>query len=325
MLTEFCLDNSFFESDALKSKGANRSFIEKWKEQGVLVFSNSQTETSFLEKLKKKIDPSVYQDWQDAFLENTTFRSNVDWDIFCDYTDFNDLKNFNTEFKTGITEETTEQLVKGLPNYVGCCPSTNFEIVDIDNHHSSVNMRRSYYESKSDITRDISHVEMWEIKFHSLAKYSKNILIIDRYIFENIREDIGRNKKTSVERLFEFLSQYSKKFNITIISIGGQSGSDEKFAIDKFFEEVCISKFSHCFNKIDLISKGEHFFQKISHDRFMSFDKFVCTIGIGMSIFRDYPIPQTTFNVCREEYSSINERLRLALKSCDWKSEYLPE
>ncbi|WP_336026061.1 hypothetical protein [Acinetobacter pittii] len=330
MLTEFSLDNMFFESEHLDSKGNNRSFIERWKEYGVLILAEGQSEEVFLEKLKekiqnKKIPATVYQDWQNAFLDNKVFLSNKKWGNYCDYSDYSEILALNDQFKTGITEETSFGLVKFLPNYISCCPVTKFEVVEFDEHHSSKNIQRSYYESRSDIVRDSDIAVIWSNKFHTLAKYSKNIVIIDRYFFENLRKDIGIKKKTSIECFIEFLKEYNKKYNITIISVGGNSQSCEKNTIDTFFDELSDSEHSNTFNKIELISKGESFFQKISHDRFISFDEFVCTIGVGFAIFQGYSLSQTSFNIVREEYSSINERIRLAYKSCEWKKEYLPK
>ncbi|MDH2536531.1 hypothetical protein QDT05_03205 [Acinetobacter baumannii] len=330
MLTEFALDNSFFESDTLTSKGNNRSFIEKWKEYGVLILSEDQSEEFFLEKLKEKIlnnkiPANVYQDWQNAFLDNSIFLSNNKWGSYCDYSDYTDIYSLNENFKTGITEETSFNLIKILPNYIAYCPIKEFEVIEIDEHHLSKNILRSYYESKSDINRNSEIEKVWLDKFHTLAKFSKNIVIIDRYFFENMRDDIGKKRKTSIECFFNFLMRYSKKYNITVISIGGEDKSDEQFPIDSFFSDLCESKYAEIINKIELISKAENFFQKISHDRFISFDKFVCTIGVGFTIFQDYPVPQTSFNIVREEYSSINERIKLARKSCEWKIEYLPK
>lgn len=329
MLTEFSLDNTFFESEHLDSKGNNRSFIEKWKECGVLVLAEGQSEEDFLKKLKekilnKKIPANVYQDWQNAFLDNKVFLSNKKWESFCDYSDYSEILSLNEQFRTGITEETSLGLVQILPNYIPCCPVTSFEVIEFDEYNSSKNIQKSHYESKSDINRDSKINDVWGSKFHTLAKYSKNIVIIDRYFFENIRKDIGIKKKTSIEFFLEFLKCYNKRYNVTIISVGGKDQSCEKNTIDNFFEALSDSEHSHTFNKIELISKGDSFFQKISHDRFISFDKFVCTIGVGFSIFQDYSLPQTAFNVVREEYSSINERIRLAQKSSEWKLEYLP-
>lgn len=330
MLTEFSLDNSLFESEHLGSTGNNRSFIEKWKEYGVLVLADGQSEEDFLEKLKekilnKKIPANVYQDWQNAFLDNRVFLSPKKWGNYCDYSDYSEILTLNDQFRTGITEETSLGLVKILPNYISCCPETSFEIVEFDEHHSSKNIQKSYYESRSDINRNSKINDIWGDKFHTLAKYSKNIVIIDRYFFENIREDIGLKKKTSIEAFLDFLKRYNKKYNITVISVGGKDQSCEKNTIDDFFERISDSEYSQTFNKIELISKEIKFFQKISHDRFISFDIFICTIGVGFSIFQDYSLPQTSFNVVREEYSSINERIRLAQKSCEWKVEFRPK
>lgn len=324
MLIEFALDNSFFESDALTSKGNNRSFLEKWKNNGVLIFSQNQNEELFLEQLKKKIPPKVYQDWKDAFSENKSIHSKVSWKNFCDYSDYADLINLCSVFQTGITEDTTFEIVSNLPNYVPYCTKSLFEIIDIDDHHLSNNLKISIDHSCSDINRDLPINEVWNNKFHYLAKYCKNIVIIDRYLFKNIREDIGEGRRTSIENFLDFLKNYGKRFNITIISEGGIKDSDEKFPISNFFDKISSNEYSHCFNKIELISKKESYFQKIAHDRFVSFDKFVCDIGVGFSIFRNFSTPQSTFKMVKEDFSSIRERINLAYKSNEWIEEYLP-
>lgn len=325
MLTEFALDTSFFESDALKTKTTNRDFLNLWKKYGVLVLGENQDIDEILNQLKKKIPPEVYQIWKDSFEENISIKSKDNWKSLCDYKDYSEILGLNTIFKTGITEDTTNEWIRSLPNYINFCDKTNFEILDIDDQSISKNFLKSEWESNTDIMKNSDNEKIWESKFHYLAKYTKDIVLLDRYFFQNLREDSGKKLETSVEVFLNFLLKYKKRFNLTFISAGGEENSDEQFGIDLFFSNIAKSNLSKSFNKINLISKTDVYFQSLSHERFISFDQYVCSIGPGLSIFSSYPVNQTEFRMVLEEYSSVPMRVLKAQKKPLWQQEYLPQ
>lgn len=325
MLTEFALDTSFFESDALKTKTTNRDFLKLWKKYGVLVLGENQNIDEILKQLKKKIPPEVYQIWKESFEDNISIKSKDNWKSLCDYKDYSEILGLNTIFKTGITEDTTNEWIRGLPNYINFCDKTNFEILDIDDQSISKNFLKSEWESNTDIMKNSDNEKIWESKFHYLAKYTKDIVLLDRYFFQNLREDSGKNLETSIEVFLTFLLKYKKRFNLTFISAGGEENSDEKFGIDLIFSNIAKSNLSKSFNKINLISKTDVYFKSLSHERFISFDKYVCSIGPGLSIFSSYPVNQTEFRMVLEEYSCVPMRVLKAQKKPLWQQEYLPQ
>ncbi|MEG0030747.1 hypothetical protein [Acinetobacter sp.] len=325
MLTEFALDTSFFESDALKTKTTNRDFLKLWKKYGVLILGENQEIDEILKQLKGKIPPEVYQDWKESFEDNICIKSKNSWKSFCDYNDYSEILNLNSFFKTGITEATTSEWVRGLPNYISFCNKSNFEVLDVDDQSISYNFLKSEKESVSDIMRGSNNQKIWENKFDTLAKYTKDIVLLDRYFFKNIRVDSKKGRKTSVEVFLTFLLQYRKKFNLTFISEGHEENSDEHIEICEFFNSIAKTELAKSFNKINLISKTEKYFQSLSHERFISFDKYVCSIGPGLSIFSTYTSNQTDFKMVLEEYSCVPMRVVKARKNPLWEKEYLPK
>jgi len=325
MLTEFALDKSFFESDALKTKTTNREFLKLWKKYGVLILGENQDVDEILKQLRNKIPPEVYQNWKESFEENISIKSKNNWKNFCDYKDYKELLNLHKHFKTGITEDTTNEWIKCLPNYISFCNKTNFEILDIDDQSISENFIKSELECNTDIMKDTDNEKIWESKFHYLAKYTKDIVLLDRYFFQNLREDSGKKLVTSVVVFLNFLLKYKKRFNLTFISAGGEKNSDEHFGIDLIFSDIANSNLSRSFNKINLISKTDTYFKSLSHERFISFDKYVCSIGPGLSIFSSYPVNQTEFRMVLEEYSCVPMRVLKAQRKPLWQHEYLPQ
>lgn len=324
MLTEFALDNSFCESDSLSSKSTNRTFIDIWKKQGVLVLGEHQNSDYFLDRLKNKIPANVYQDWVYAFSNNKIIKVGTDWKIFIDYLDYSELKSYNNFFKTGITEEQSIDFVKKLPNYLDYCPASSFEILEIDEQHNSRNFNNNFFGACADIIEGDTNDEIWFNKFFILSKYNKNIVIIDHYLLRNFIEDKRDSKKTNIEFILEKLVLNNKKYNITVISLGSVINSNSYNEIISGFNAINLSGLNISYNKIKIISCNSSYFKKIAHDRFIKFDEYVCTLGKGLEVLRDKDTPRCTFNMVREEFSSIRDRINLTSSYLLWEYEFLP-
>ncbi|NWK75835.1 hypothetical protein HYG93_16525 [Acinetobacter sp. SwsAc6] len=324
MLTEFALDESFLESDDLRSKSTSRNLLKKWKEHGVLVFGDHQDEVILLESLKKKIPAQVYQEWIDAFADYKTIKSSNRWKIFCDYDDYTNIMALKDHFKTGITEPVSLELIHQLPNYICYCPSSKFEVVEVDDLDHSENFQQSILASNSDIDHQDDNEKIWKDKFEVLSKFTKNIVIIDQYFLRNIIEDKRKGRKTSIDYLFEKLSLNGKKYNITIISLGSTSGSNSYVDIIDEFTTINVGSLKNNYNKLHLISCNANYFRILAHDRFIQFDDYVCTLGKGLDVLRSMETPQCTFSMIKEENSSIRKRVILANSYKHWEKEFLP-
>jgi len=324
LLTEFGLDNSFLESDELTSKSTNRKLLDLWKDYGVLVFGNHQNPDFILEKLKEKISPKVYLEWRDAFSDYKIINLTKTWDTFCNYNDYKEIVELKDIFKTGITEPITLELIGQLPNYISYCSHSKFEVVEIDDLDNSVNFKLAKKISTKDIEYQDDNEKIWEEKFQSLSRFTKNIVIIDHYFLRNIIEDKRKGRQTNVEYILEKLKLNGKRYNITIISLGSNNSSNNYNDIISEFQSINSSHLKQTYNKIHIISCNSNYFKVLAHDRFIQFDDYVCTLGKGLDVFRSIDTPQCTFSMVKEENSDIRKRINLVHNYKHWEHEFLP-
>lgn len=325
MLTEFTLDDSLFESAALVSVSANRNFLNLWKDLGILIIGENQTSEDILKNIRTKLSPKVYQYWLDALNYNPKVKVESNWELFSDYKDYNHLKALSSHFKTGVTAEKTCLKLKKLPNYIKYCNQSKFEITDIDDYHNSNNFNNSLVLCSHDIDLGCSNDDIWFSRFYNLAKYSKKIVIIDPYLFISNVEDEKNNRTSSLYYLLNKLKIFNKKYSISIISNGKNESSQSHVEIKNFFDLIHASDLRDAYSKIEIISSTKKYFQEISHDRFINFGDYVCTLGKGLDVLRETNTPQCTLNIVREELSSIRFRVQ---QSCEakyflWKEEYI--
>ncbi len=323
MMSEFALDQEFFSSDALHNENLSvvHDFITKsWIDYGVLIIPKYGI-VDFLE-LIEKLPLKYRQRWLTAVEYGKKFELDRDWWEFSKYEDFTDLCSMSAHFKTGFANDGTCFVLSGGIECKIACEKTGFELLGAGMCSESLNFGKSVELSRSDIWGYKSAAEIWESRFKSLAQFSKKIVIIDRYFFQNIWEAAERNtNKNSMINFFNFLSKTGKKHHIKIISYGGNKDSDFHAGVFNYFRKnvVKVPALNKSLESWELSSVQEGFFQGESHDRLIGFDRHLCQIGNGMRIFGPAPHPRATFSAKYDYNNELSQRESISRKSVLWR------
>ncbi|RMU67572.1 hypothetical protein ALP24_102904 [Pseudomonas syringae pv. aptata] len=323
MVTEFSFDTDFFDSQALTTPGqsaAHDSILQLWRDHGVLVLTPEKYEPAI--SLIKKFPTKYQQRWREAFQDNRTLLVNQDWGDFCDYNNFNELTKLCSIFKTGVAEDEIGKILSGTDDATIFCSKTGFELLGAGAISESLNFKASRLAGSNEIKFGTLANEIWSEKIEPLAKYTKNITIIDRYCFTRIRETLNRGSINSgVLSVLKMLSSTNRKFNVKIISGAGEKGSDAYNEIVNYFDRNIVNNgpVRRGLNSLTLISNHDNFFRDYAHERFIRFDMHVCEIGLGLQVFESYPSPMTKFSLKYISDTLFAEREKLSSKEILWR------
>lgn len=299
MISEFSLDKKFFSSAILRSESmsvAHDYLTSSWLDFGVLILPRAGSD-DFLE-LINSLPNKFRQRWAYAFEYAKRGEVEREWWDFGGYDSFESLCELSGVFKTAFAEETIGYVLAGEESSKKICEVSAFEMLGVGVCSESVHINRSFELSRADIFECDAPEFVWQTRFNSLAKYSKKITIIDRYFFECIWDAAKRDKVDSaLMNFFRYISRLDKKFNVKIISHGGERHGDFYSAINSVFQRLLMKnpKFSSVLESLTLVSANNEFFRDQSHDRFIGFDRHVCQVGNGMRVLADAPTPRSTF------------------------------
>ncbi|WP_455922313.1 hypothetical protein [Pseudomonas putida] len=323
MISEFALDKEFFSAGVLHNENLSvvHDFITKsWIDFGVLVLpKNGRADfLSFIDTL-----PSKYrQRWLTAVEYGKRCELDRDWWSFSSYDDFEKLCSLSNYFKTAFANDETSYVLSGGTECKATCKSTGFELLGAGMCSESQNFGKSAELSRLDIFGYNSAEEIWTNRFEQLAKFSKKIVIIDRYFYQNIWEAAQRkSSEDSLRNFFNFLSRLGKQFHIKIISYGGERNSDFHAGVsDYFYKSILkIPALSGALESWELSSVKEDFFRGESHDRLIGFDRHLCQIGNGMRVFGPPPHPRATFTAKYDYNNELSQREVASRKNVLWR------
>ncbi|MBX8487050.1 hypothetical protein [Pseudomonas cichorii] len=271
--------------------------------------------------------PAKYQQrWKDAFAENRTLFVEKDWGDFCDYEKFSDITKLISIFKTGLAEDGIGKIISGTEDAAIYCTDTGFELLGAGAISESLNFKQSKLAGSAEIKFGSKAQDIWAEKFEPLAMYTKNITIIDRYLFTRIRDELNRNSiSSSALNFIKMLSDTGKKFNVKIISGAEERNSIPYHEIVNYFDtnikkSVPISK---GLNSLTLISNSDSFFRDYAHERFIRFDTLVCEIGRGMEVLESYPTQMTSFSLKHISETLFFDREKLSSKEILWREHII--
>lgn len=323
MISEFALDKEFFTAGVLHDENLSvvHDFITKsWIDFGVLVLPrNGRADfLSFVDTL-----PSKYrQRWLTAIEYGKRYEMDCEWWEFSQYEDFEKLSSLSGFFKTAFAKDDTSYVLSGGVECKAICKLTGFELLGAGMCSESLNFGKSVELSRSDIFGYRSAEEIWINRFEQLAKFSKKIVIIDRYFFQNVWEAAERRAaEDSLRNFFNFLSRLGKQFHIKIISHGGVKGSEFHTGVCEYFNKTILRVPALCksIESWELSSVKEDFFIGESHDRLIGFDRHLCQIGNGMRVFGPAPHPRATFTAKYDFNNELSQREVKSRRSVLWK------
>lgn len=323
MVTEFAFDTHFFESKSLTTAGysaAHDSILQLWRDYGVLV-SNSEKFEKYLD-LIKKFPVKYHQRWKEALEYNRISLVDDDWGDFCEYENFSRLTRLCPIFKTALADDDIGKILSENDDAAIRCEATGFELLGAGAVSDSLNFQKCRLESRAEIPFGSNAQAVWATKIRSLAKYSKNITIIDRYLYKRIRDGLNNGSSASgVLNFLRMLSDSEKKFNITIISGGEEKNSVAYHEITNYFGVQVARRppIAKAINSLALISNHDHFFRDYAHERFIRFDSHVCEVGLGVQVFESHPSPMTSFSLKHISETRFQEREKLSAKQMLWR------
>ncbi|MGU5813874.1 hypothetical protein ACV1EC_03090 [Aeromonas hydrophila] len=317
MLNEFHFDHSFFENETLVDVEAiNELLLNKWADFGCLYYPFALY-NDYMTSLKY-LEPSYSQKWMAAFSLFKTVDLNSNYKAIIEHSDANDvcaslaIYGVNTALispadATGLKID-TKIYKNGLR-----------EVVKADGINRSTFFKECEDYSKTDIKNNDSIADIWKTRFLGLAKHCSVITVIDRYLFENLERDIGV-RVVSIKKFANLLKPLNKKFALNIYSSGLERNSQRHLIIEKYLRdnEKAHDRLSDVFSFIEMSSCDDTRFRDDSHDRFIRFDDFVISIGIGFEIFRDFPVRASTFSVKNVSYTNFTQTIASMSPNRKW-------
>lgn len=327
MITEFSVDKAFFESPLLHDQSLSlvHDFITRsWIETGALVIPKGSRDT--LLELIKGLPEKFQQRWFNAIEYGIKREVEREWWSFGNYETFEEVCRLNDLFKTAFAEESVAYVFSESEDLKRACGTTGFEVLSAGVCSESENLRKSVDLAKADITHPQTANDVWIQRLKPLAKYSKKILIVDRYFFANVQDAVIKQKNDdSMKNFFVFLADLGTQHHIKIISHGDVKNSPLHAAVHgRFFNQIAlVPALKKAVSSLTLISAQEEFFRDDAHDRFIGFDKHICQIGNGMRVLGSSPLPRSTFAAKFDYAGELSSRESRSRQFTLWKEEII--
>ncbi len=284
-----------------------------WRPYGILVFTVSILDNTIL-----NCDHNVGDLLKESYKH---FRSNgypiwlesneIDW---ASINDPEDLAKYHHKFELALIEE-VRALEFGVPEY-----KTKYfgsvEAAELRNVSASTKFDAAYKLANSKIEDNQPIADLWTERFQVLAKFSKQVTIVDRYAAWNF--DNGQNELLT---LFQFLEKDSPKYRVTIFSsldVGRyQVDLDQmKKKLKHGVAKLGLKKIE----KVTLHMSPKRVFSDLVHERYIRFDKITCEIDIGIQVFRDKKTKASSFHFKSSQF--IDDSRRAEKKLRDERSDY---
>ncbi|NAN55685.1 hypothetical protein EX349_31340 [Pseudomonas protegens] len=317
MITEFSMHDSFLASPSFQdvnSSLAHDVFLNNWRSYGVLVAHPGQLANFQKEILALPV--KFKSRWQTAFTDALIYNIVNDSPNIETMNSFDETKTLATFYSTLFLEENLSFILCENDEIIRYCDDTGFELVGAPSLSSSVNISRSIDACETDIS-DRDEIDIvWRERFSNLAKHSKKIFISDRYVFRRLLYDVEKGvATTSIMKFFSYLLQEGGEYYVTIASDGGRDQSQTFFEVTNYFDRLLNRRpdYKNVIKRLTLISNDESVFQRHAHDRYIRFEKHICEMGNGMSLFEHHPLSNMSFNIKlhhRTNVAKIEKELR---------------
>ncbi|WP_342608791.1 hypothetical protein [Vibrio tritonius] len=318
MINDFHFSHEFLSCSALNISVISDAILDSWLNFGCLIAPVDK-----LKEYKEWIEyqePKLIKKWSNAFSYNLIESMSGA------YKNVSELENLEGCFNY-ICDNNIPTLIinederTNLDVQCGSHLRERTEVINVNNFNESVHFSNSKNLKNSGILAQSDIDTVWRERFYSLANRTKKILIIDRYFFKNLQEDIGC-RKTSIEKFIDLLTLTGKKFSIDIYSVGDIKDGDLYNQIINYIN-LTLSKrpnYASTVSHFQVNSCRDELFRERAHDRFLQFDNFTIQLGLGMAVFRSFPLSSCTFSFHRTETDPIfNDAYSKMWKNCLWR------
>jgi len=309
MLNEFHFDHDFLENERLVDiEVMNEILLKKWLNFGCLFFPYSRIQ-DYINALELH-DAQIIQDWKTAFSSFTHCDVPTSYKKISDHHNLNEICASTQNYGVNTTIVNKDDAIRfGVPNTAYQNGGIN-EIVCNESINNSYFFNESERYSLQDIPSGTDISEVWDTRFLNIAKHTSLITIIDRYLFTNLEEDM-HNKQTSIKKFADLLRPLNKKFSLNIYSVGDKKHSSRHLCIERYLRDNKTEgdRLGDVFSYVELSSCTDEKFRDESHDRFVRFDNFVLSLGLGFGIFRSYPVGPCSFSVKNFIYTNFDSTI----------------
>ena len=317
MLIRFAIEPDAFIDSASKYQNANSrrnnkvqhiSLIRWWERHGVLIDPGNGENSVASIFSDDRLDASICDLWKQAWKQNREHRRagchDICWNSVASLSDFN-IHNYEIDL---ALVESTRALELGIEEDTYSVMCDGVCVCELLHYNMSSQCRRIAELAEKPILRKERTEHTWEERLKNLARYSKQIIVVDPYAVVNID---GKNK--GLFGLFNYLDRDASGCYVTIYS--SIDSVDPSSLRVKYFDGLLKKEISR-FNRKGIREVNVYLnpdFNNIYKERYIRFDHGVCEIGHWLEALG---MPKTSIDYAfaysgsRAKYTQVRETER---------------
>lgn len=291
---------------------AHRRLIMNWRDHGVLVCPEESADTFRLEHKINKMPQRVKKLWQEAFRRNRKTLVRFCLPDLETLYEIERVRDFVGKANLLCLEHTKADLLAdmaGMDGYDGKFhpPGIAIEVVRFGDSDQS----ESFIDARQFGNRPIAQGErvddVWRERFAPLLDIYKHGALVDKYALIEHDDISYKDDKTIRSGIFKLLSELGSHeiphyFKIIAATNVLKKQSHEYFEsmLTKLLKEVNRGGI----RRLEFYGLHERAFSHVYHDRFLRFEKTICTLGYGINVLTGATVPKMCdFSIKTDEVS----------------------
>jgi len=293
MLVPFVIDADSLTPDpswsAAQALSYNRSLLNIWKKIGLLVYDGESLDGSKIYQSVKQMPQKIRPLWIEM-LETAPIKSCAGWK---GSVTLDRLSEFSEQAKLALVDDTRAELEFNITEdgLDGSVLADNGDlVVDICRLIASDKARQfttALEMADGHIEPGSTFQNTWDLRFKKFAFVNiKRISIIDRYALPNhISHD--QSQLSGLERFLRLLDEDARgRRYVTLFSANVKKLNTKSIQDIESNLQILLSRLPRKnIKKIKVFLLPNHYFGKMSHDRFVKFGNYVWDLGVGLDIF----------------------------------------
>lgn len=284
MLVTFAIDASAMretDGDVARTRSSHERLVEAWQKYGVLVLTGPDAKQDpFIMALSKLSSPGLRKLWIEAVRRNrkavsASFKSPDSIEDAGDLASFRgrlDLLCLESHHAHTLGVPTDQTSVDVLGGVLELC---RFDCADRTRSFSAAECSATAPVAEG---ADVNRV--WKERFSRLTKYSKRLVVVDRYCASNLLT--RRDGQDGLTRLLQGVAASSPGHQLTIHS-ATQAGETAKDAADQLSRRLSALE-GKGLESVDFYLSADFAFRKVAHYRYVRFDDTVCQLDTGLEL-----------------------------------------
>ncbi len=291
---------------------AHRRLIMNWRDHGVLVCPEESADTFKLEHKINKMPQRVKKLWQEAFRRNRKTLVRFCLPDLETLYEIERVRDFVGKANLLCLEHTKADLLAdmaGLGEYDGKFhpPGIEIEVVRFGDSDQS----ESFIQAKQFANRPIAEGEqvdnVWRERFAPFLDIYKHGALVDKYALIEHDRIIHKDDKSSKSGLFKLLSElgsHETPHSFKIISATDPLNSQTQEYFVSLLTQLLNEVNRGGIRRLEFHALNKIAFSGVYHDRFLRFEKTICTLGRGIDILSGTHIRKMCdFSVKTDEFS----------------------